>query len=84
MITNEMLNNLKNNVAELAGVLNCSMDAAFDAAVMPDWLWSEMAAARDAAGPRPEMSLHLLAVESPERESASAAVLARVREHVCA
>ncbi len=78
-ITNEMLATLTNNVAELAATLGITMDAAFDAAVMPEWLWTAMAMARDAAGPRPEMSMDLLAPESPEREAAAKAVFERER-----
>lgn len=78
-ITNKMLANLKSNVAELAAMLGMTMETAFDAAVMPEWLWTEMAAARDAAGPRPEMSMDLLAPESPEREAVAKAVFERAR-----
>jgi hypothetical protein len=77
-----MLVALKSGVAELASTLGLSMDAAFDAAVMPEWLWAEMATARDAAGPQSEMSMDLFAADSPERDAAAQAVLIRVRAFV--
>jgi len=81
-ITNEMLANLKSNVAELATMLGLSMEAAFDAAVMPDWLWTEMVAAADLVGPRPAPTFDLFAPDSPEREAASRAVFNRVKSFV--
>jgi hypothetical protein len=83
MITNEMLSQLRANVTELATTIGCGAEAAFDASALPAWIWDEVVAAQDAAGPAPEFSFNLLASQSPERAAAATKVLANVRAFVC-
>ena len=83
MITNEMLSTLRANVTELATTIGSTVEDAFDAAALPEWIWGEVVAAQDAAGPAPEFSFSLLAPQSPERAAAAAKVLAEVRAFVC-
>lgn len=83
MTTNEMLSQLRANVTELATTIGSTVEVAFDAAALPEWIWDEIVAAQDAAGPAPEFSFNLLAPQSPERAAAAAKVLAEVRMYVC-
>lgn len=64
MITNETLSTLRANVTELATTIGSTIETAFDAAALPEWIWNEMVAAQNAAGPAPEFSFNLLAPQS--------------------
>lgn len=78
----ERIRNLREAVREIAADLNISNERAFEAISMPEWVWDELVAARDAAGHDARPLFDLLARDTPERQAAADRRMAEIRTAV--
>jgi hypothetical protein len=83
MPTTEQIQNLREAIHGIAADLKITTEEAFVAALMPEWVWGELVAARDAVGPDERSRFDLLAKDTPERQAAADRLYAEIRAAVC-
>lgn len=81
-LTMNQIEDLRAGVRGLAADLGTTLEKAWDAMFMPEYVWAAMVDARDAVGPDERPVMDLFAADSTEREAAAQACMCAIKAAV--